>query len=217
MRLHRLPEVMQRWLPGTIWQGPAAGRVVYLTFDDGPIPEETPWVLDQLAAYDAKAVFFCVGENLERYPNVARQVLAAGHRLGNHTHRHLSGWSTSRGEYFNDIARCQETLIALQPEGPYLFRPPYGRISPALNRVLQPGYRIVMWDVLTCDYERNYDSERCLRDALRLTRPGSIVVFHDSIKASRNLRYVLPRYLAALAAEGYRFELIGSEKATAGR
>jgi peptidoglycan/xylan/chitin deacetylase (PgdA/CDA1 family) len=200
---------MQRWLPGTIWQRPTAGRTVYLTFDDGPIPEETPWVLEQLAAYDAKAVFFCVGENLERHPEVARQVLGAGHRLGNHTHRHLSGWSTARGEYFNDIARCQQVLTALQPEGPYLFRPPYGRITPALNRVLQPNYRVVMWDVLTCDYDRGYDPERCLRDALRLTRPGSVVVFHDSLKASRNLRYVLPRYLAALAEQGYQFELIG--------
>ncbi|AYA36801.1 polysaccharide deacetylase family protein [Hymenobacter oligotrophus] len=209
MRLHRLPEVMQRWLPGAIWQGPTAAEpTVYLTFDDGPIPEETPWVLEQLAAFEAKAVFFCVGDNVERHPAVARQVLAAGHRLGNHTHHHISGWSNSQATYLAEVARCQQAIEALQPSGPKLFRPPYGRITPALNRALQPAYRIIMWDVLTCDYDRGYEPERCLRDSLRLTRPGSVVVFHDSLKASRNLRYVLPRYLAELAGQGYRFGLL---------
>ncbi|OON67083.1 polysaccharide deacetylase family protein [Hymenobacter sp. CRA2] len=206
MHLHRLPGLMQRWLPGAIWQGPAAAQpTVYLTFDDGPIPEETPWVLEQLAAYEAKGTFFCVGENLERHAAVARQVLAAGHRLANHTHRHLSGWTTSREEYLQDIARCQQALDELQPGAPRFFRPPYGRITPGLQRALQPGYRVVMWDLLTCDYDRAYAPEQCLRDALRLTRPGAVVVFHDSLKASPNLRYVLPRYLQALAERGYQF------------
>ncbi|WP_400191420.1 polysaccharide deacetylase family protein [Hymenobacter sp. B81] len=208
MRLHRLPEAMHRWLPGTIWQKPAAGRPVYLTFDDGPIPEETPWVLEQLAQYQAPALFFCVGDNVERHPEVARQVLAAGHQLGNHTHHHLSGWSTSQARYLRDVARCQQALDALQPQPRPFFRPPYGRITPALNRQLQARYRIVMWDVLTCDYDAAYAPDKCLRDALRLTRPGSVVVFHDSLKAHRNLRYVLPRYLQALAEQGYQFALL---------
>ncbi|KAA9339917.1 polysaccharide deacetylase family protein [Hymenobacter busanensis] len=196
---------MHRWLPDTIWQLPAAERTVYLTFDDGPIPEETPWVLEQLAEYDAKALFFCVGDNLERHPDIAWQALAAGHQLGNHTQHHLSGWSTERGRYLADIARCQQVLDVLQPDAPRFFRPPYGRITPGLNRTLGPDYRIVMWDLLTCDYDGTYAPDKCLRDALRLTRPGSVVVFHDSLKASRNLRYVLPRYLAALTEQGYRF------------
>ncbi|GAB2951583.1 polysaccharide deacetylase family protein [Hymenobacter coalescens] len=206
MRLHRLPEAMHRWLPGAVWQGPpAAEPTVYLTFDDGPIPEETPWVLEQLARFDAKGLFFCVGDNVERHPDVARQVLAAGQQLGNHTHHHRSGWTTPRAEYLQDVARCQQALEALQPGGRRFFRPPYGRITPALLRTLHPEYEVVMWDLLTCDYDRGYAPERCLRDALRHTRPGAIVVFHDSLKASPNLRYVLPRYLQALSEQGYRF------------
>jgi peptidoglycan/xylan/chitin deacetylase (PgdA/CDA1 family) len=206
MRLHRLPEVMHRWLPGAVWQGPAAAPpTVYLTFDDGPIPEETPWVLEQLARYEARALFFCVGDNVERHPEVARQVLAAGQQLGNHTHHHRSGWTTPTAEYLRDVARCQQALDALQPGARRFFRPPYGRITPGLHRQLHPEYQVVMWDLLTCDYDRSYAPERCLRDALRLTRPGAVVVFHDSLKASPNLRYVLPRYLEALAAQGYRF------------
>lgn len=207
MHLHRAPALLQRWLPGAVWQGPAAAEpTVYLTFDDGPIPEETPWVLEQLAHYDAKGLFFCVGDNVERHPEVARQVLAAGHQLGNHTHNHRSGWTTPRPEYLQNIARCQQALDALQPPGaPRFFRPPYGRLTPSLMGELRPEYQVVMWDLLTCDYDRAYAPEQCLRDALRLTRPGAIVVFHDSLKASPNLRYVLPRYLQALAERGYRF------------
>ncbi|TGE29188.1 polysaccharide deacetylase family protein [Hymenobacter metallicola] len=213
MHLHRLPEVMHRWLPNTIWRGPqttADGqKTLYLTFDDGPIPEETPWVLEQLALYNAKALFFCVGDNLQRHPDIARAALAAGHQLGNHTQHHLSGWSTAPAAYHEDIAQCQRALAAVLPAGaPQFFRPPYGRITPALNRQLEQHYRIVMWDLLTCDYDKDYASEKCLRDALRLTRPGSVVVFHDSLKASRNLRYVLPRYLDHFAEQDFRFELL---------
>ncbi|TGE18335.1 polysaccharide deacetylase family protein [Hymenobacter elongatus] len=211
MHLHRLPEVMHRWLPDTIWRGPHAhGQpTLYLTFDDGPIPEETPWVLEQLAQYNAKALFFCVGDNLRRHPEIARAAVAAGHQLGNHTYHHLSGWSTPAAAYHQDIQQCQAALDAVLPAGaPRFFRPPYGRLTPALNRQLRPDYRVVMWDLLTCDYDHSYASEQCLRDALRLTRPGSVVVFHDSRKASRNLRYVLPRYLAHFAGQGFRFELL---------
>ncbi|TLM97221.1 polysaccharide deacetylase family protein [Hymenobacter jeollabukensis] len=201
-----MPDVMHRWLPGAVWQGPAAAQpTVYLTFDDGPIPEETPWVLEQLARFDAQALFFCVGDNVERHPDVARQVLDAGHQLGNHTHHHRSGWSTPREAYLQDVARCQQALDALQPDARRYFRPPYGRTTPSLHRALHPDYQVVMWDLLTCDYDRAYAPERCLRDALRYTRPGAVVVFHDSLKASPNLRYVLPRYLEALREQGYRF------------
>lgn len=196
---------MHRWLPGTVWRGPAAERTVYLTFDDGPIPEETPWVLEQLAEYNAKALFFCVGDNVERHPEIAKQVVEAGHQLGNHTHHHLSGWTTSRTQYLTDIARCQEALERVRPQQQPFFRPPYGRITPGLSRTLSAQYQVIMWDLLTCDYDASYAPEACLRDALRLTRPGAVVVFHDSLKASRNLRYVLPRYLAELAERGYQF------------
>lgn len=212
MRVHRLPELLQRLLPHTEWRGPApAGRrPLYLTFDDGPIPEETPFVLEQLAQYQARATFFCVGANLERYPEVARAVQLAGHRLANHTYHHLSGWRTPPPDYLADVQRCQEVLDTLQPAAGVrpLLRPPYGRITRAQAQGLHATHRLIMWDVLTYDYDASYPAAKCLRAALTHTRSGSIVVFHDSQKASRNLRAVLPRYLAECAAQGYSFEAL---------
>ncbi|UPL50387.1 polysaccharide deacetylase family protein [Hymenobacter sublimis] len=206
MHLFRMPALVRRLLPDCLWQMPATGPpTLYLTFDDGPIPEETPFVLEQLARYQAHGTFFCVGDNLRRYPEVARAVLAGGHRLANHTYHHISGWSHSRAHYLQDVARCQALLQEFQPEGRPLLRPPYGRITLPLARLLRPTHQVVMWDVLTCDYDPDFAPEACLQAAIRHSRPGSIVVFHDSVKASRNLRYVLPRYLAYFAERGYRF------------
>ena len=210
MRLHRLPQLLQRLLPHTEWRGPApeGKKPLYLTFDDGPIPEETPFVLEQLARYGAQATFFCVGENLERHADVARQVLAAGHRLANHTHHHVSGWQLPVPAYLAEVQQCQRVLETLGETTRPLLRPPYGRITRAQAAALHPGYRLIMWDVLTYDYDATYPAETCLRAALAHTRPGSIVVFHDSQKAHRNLRAVLPRYLEACAAQGYSFEAL---------
>ncbi|GAA3929416.1 polysaccharide deacetylase family protein [Hymenobacter algoricola] len=208
MRLIRMPGPVRRLLPECLWAMPGTGNQLYLTFDDGPIPEETPFVLEQLARYNAKATFFCVGENLVRHPGIARQALAAGHRLANHTHRHISGWSHGRPEFLADVARCQQELNELlpAPEARPLLRPPFGRITIPLARTLDTSHQLVMWDVLTYDYDRDFSAPKCLATAIRATRPGSIVVFHDSLKASRNLRYVLPRYLAHFAALGFTFE-----------
>ncbi len=212
MRLHRLPKILQRLLPHTEWCGPvpAGQKPLYLTFDDGPIPEQTPFVLDQLAQYEARATFFCVGENLERHSDVARQALAAGHRLANHTYHHVSGWSLPEPAYLAEVQRCQQVLQTLggSVENRPLLRPPYGRITRAQAAALSSNYRLIMWDVLTYDYDVTYPAEICLRAALAHTRPGSIVVFHDSQKARRNLRAVLPRYLEACAAQGYSFEVL---------
>lgn len=201
-----MPGLVQRLFPECLWTMPADEPILYLTFDDGPIPEETPFVLEQLARFGACATFFCVGDNLAKHPDVARQVLAGGHRLANHTYHHLSGWSHAQAAYLADVARCHAVLQQLQPETRPLLRPPYGRITPGLARELHHHHQVVMWDVLTCDYDPDFAPEKCLATAIRLTRPGSIVVFHDSLKASRNLRYVLPRYLAHFAGLGYRFE-----------
>ncbi len=201
-----MPELVRGLFPDCLWTMPATDPpTLYLTFDDGPIPEETPFVLEQLARHDARGTFFCVGENLERHADVARQVLAGGHRLANHTYHHLSGWSNTRPAYLADVARCQALLQELQPEARPLLRPPYGRITPGLARQLHATHQVVMWDLLTCDYDRDYAPAQCLSTAIRLTRPGSVVVFHDSVKASPNLRYVLPRYLDHFAALGYQF------------
>lgn len=207
MRFHHTPRLLQ-WLPlGLTWRvRQGAPDTVYLTFDDGPIPEETPWVLEQLAAHNALATFFCVGQNLERNPAVAQAVVRAGHRLANHTHRHLRGRVTPLAEYVQDVARCQELLDELQPGAPRLLRPPYGEPTLAQARALRRlGYELVMWDVLTYDFDARLAPADCLRATLRHTRPGAIVLFHDSVKASRNLRAVLPAFLAECTARGYRF------------
>ncbi|WP_245326138.1 polysaccharide deacetylase family protein [Hymenobacter wooponensis] len=178
---------------------------LYLTFDDGPIPEETPFVLDTLARFNAQATFFCVGDNVRRHPSVARQIVEQGHRLANHTFYHISGWSHSNAHYLQDVAECQALLDELQPQARPLLRPPYGRITLPLARALEASHQVVMWDVLTYDYDRGFAAEKCLRHAIQNTRSGSITVFHDSLKASRNMRYVLPRYLAHFAEQGYQF------------
>jgi peptidoglycan-N-acetylglucosamine deacetylase len=211
--LTRPPRLLHALLPGCEWTGPpatpAGAPVVYLTFDDGPIPEETPWVLEQLALFQAKATFFCVGENLLRYPEIARAALAAGHRLGNHTHQHRSAWATARPAYLADVATCQAQIDELLQEagqtGQPLFRPPYGRLTWPLLPALRQDFRVVMWSVLTRDYDPGLSPESCLRFALEAIRAGDVVVFHDSRKASARLRFVLPRVLGHLAAQGFQF------------
>ena len=216
--LTRPPRLLHALLPGCEWTGPrrtpAGAPVLYLTFDDGPIPEETPWVLEQLALFDARATFFCVGQNLERYPDIARAALAAGHRLGNHTHHHRSAWATPRPEYLREAAQCQRVIDELlaetgRPARPKpLFRPPYGRLTWPLLGALRPGFRLIMWSVLTRDYDSDLSPENCLRFALAAVRPGDILVFHDSRKASARLRFVLPRLLAHFAGLGYQFQAL---------
>ncbi|MDO7853792.1 polysaccharide deacetylase family protein [Hymenobacter convexus] len=214
--LTRPPKLLHALLPGCEWTGPAAtptgAPTLYLTFDDGPIPEETPWVLEQLARYNARAAFFCVGENLGRHPDIARAALAAGHRLGNHTQRHRSAWSQSRTDYRADVAECQHILSQLLPAASTateaaapLFRPPHGRLTWPLLPLLQQDYRVIMWSVLTRDYDPTLSPEDCLRYTLAAVRPGDVIVFHDSRKASARLRFVLPRVLAHFAERGFQF------------
>ncbi|GAB2476515.1 polysaccharide deacetylase [Hymenobacter qilianensis] len=206
--LTRPPALLHSLFPGCEWQHPTAERILYLTFDDGPIPEETPWVLDQLADYKASATFFCVGDNVQRYPSIAQRTVAEGHRLANHTHHHLSAWAHSRATYLQDVAQCQQVLTErslLEAGKRPLLRPPYGRLTWPLLRRLRPQYRLIMWSVLTQDYDQNLPAERCLHQSIAATRPGDIVVFHDSQKARRNLRFVLPRYLAHFAEQGFTF------------
>ncbi|MFD1875274.1 polysaccharide deacetylase family protein [Hymenobacter bucti] len=216
---------------GSEWRGAPTGPTgrprLYLTFDDGPIPDETPWVLEQLAAHQARATFFCVGDNLGRHPAIARAALAAGHRLGNHTQHHRSAWNTPRAAYLADVAACQRVLskevmglagnevsrlsgeeataVVTPPHPTNLFRPPYGRLTWPVLRQLRAEYRVIMWSLLTRDYDRDLSPERALRLTLAATRPGDIVVLHDSQKASRSLRFLLPRLLAHYGDLGYEF------------
>ena len=189
-----------------MWRGRDHDRRVYLTFDDGPIPEVTPWVLDVLARHGARGTFFCVGENVARYPSLFARLAAEGHAVGNHTFNHLSGWSSDVEEYVDNVSKC-DRLVASP-----LFRPPYGRISPRKALALRGDYDIVMWDVLSGDFDPELTGADCVRNVLENVSPGSIIVFHDSLKAEANLRYALPRVLAALARQGYRFEALTPER-----
>ncbi len=188
--------------PELIWHFSSRGKEqenqVYLTFDDGPTPEVTPWVLDNLRDYDAKGTFFCLGRNVERYPEIYRQILDEGHAVGNHTYSHLKGSHTSNSEYLNDIELAGRNIRSS------LFRPPYGRFRNSQIREIRKDYKIVMWDVLSQDYDHKINPEKCFSNVKENIRPGSIIVFHDSFKARDNLYHVLPTILDRYSSI-YRF------------
>ena len=181
-----------------------AEPTLYLTFDDGPIPDVTEFVLEQLDKYSAQATFFCIGDNVRKHRDVLYTVLEAGHMVGNHTYNHLNGWKTEDALYLENIQKCQ-TQLGVDTT---LFRPPYGRVKKTQVAQVLEKYSIVMWDVLTGDFDRRLPPEVCLRKTIQYTEPGSIVVFHDSLKAWPTLRYVLPRTLAHFAERGYSFRAI---------
>ncbi len=175
-------------------------KTIYLTFDDGPTPEITNWILDQLAQYDAKATFFCIGRNVEHYPELYSNILSTSHSVGNHTYSHLKGWKTNTNEYLNDIELAKNYIDSK------LFRPPYGRIKmQQINKLIKQGYRLFMWDVLSEDYNQNKTPEQCLNYVLKYTTNGSIIVFHDSVKAFKNLKEILPKILKIYTEKGYNF------------
>lgn len=183
------------------------GKAVYLTFDDGPIPEVTPKVLAILAKYNVKATFFMVGENIDKHPEVFRQVVEAGHQIGNHTYNHLKGWKTPFDEYMSNVARCNKALFEHHPSVfiPTLFRPPYGKATLRQRIALHKmGYTLIYWDVLTRDYDASVTPEQMLRLIQRETRPGSIINFHDSLKSNERMLEVLPKAIEWLQKEGYK-------------
>lgn len=195
------PAFLRRLAPSVIWDMPETDSV-YLTFDDGPTPGVTEWVLEQFARYDAKATFFCLGKNAEQYPALHRMIVEQGHRIGNHTYSHQKGWGMSLERYIEDVEFANGLLHT------DLFRPPYGRITPSQAHRLSQHYHIVMWDVLSRDYSQLVSPRSCLRNVTRHVRGGSIVVFHDSLKASRNLRYALPRTLQFLQDRGLKCSVL---------
>lgn len=190
---------------------PSATKDLYLTFDDGPVPGPTEFVLDVLARFNIKATFFCIGDNIRKHPDLFGRVLESGHVVGNHTFHHVSGWKTPAIEYVEEVNLCEEEIAkysgAIQDASERrLFRPPYGRITRAQIGLLRNTYQIVMWDVLSVDYNRRLSKEACLKNTLRAIRPGSIIVFHDSQKAEVNLTYALPRFIEQSLELGYAFK-----------
>ncbi|MCR9285864.1 polysaccharide deacetylase family protein [Saprospiraceae bacterium] len=202
MYLVKTPRFIQRLFPNYTWKVPTSEKVLYITFDDGPIPQVTPWVLDQLKTYNAKATFFCVGENVQKHRAIFEEVIANGHSVGNHTFNHLNGWGTDNIPYFHNVRRCAQLVKS------ELFRPPYGRLMPKQTQFLQRHYRIIMWDILSGDFDENLSKEQCLSNVMDHVENGSVIVFHDSLKAKDKLEFVLPQVLAYYAQQGYSFEAL---------
>jgi peptidoglycan-N-acetylglucosamine deacetylase len=212
MIMSRTPLSIHHMVKSVLWRVPSidSSKNVYLTFDDGPHPHLTPWVMEQLKeAGDLKATFFCVGEQAASHPEIIRDLRTAGHEVANHSQGHESGWSTSRKSYLRSYLKCEEELGATTR-----FRPPYGRITPRQARALSKRTQVVMWDVLSGDFNRTLSGNDCLNSLKKLTRPGSIIVFHDSEKAAPRLLYALPKYLAWLAKRGYSVQALPENTST---
>ena len=194
-----------------IWDIPNTENKIFLTFDDGPTPKITEWVLRELEKYNAKATFFCIGNNIEKQPEIFEKVINKGHSIGNHTFDHLNGWKTSTADYLKNTFLCEEQILdsANYNLKSKIFRPPYGKIKASQAKKLQQqGYKIIMWDVLSADYDTTISAEKCLENATKNVTSGSIIVFHDSVKAFPNLEYTLPKALKILYKRGFVFEAI---------
>lgn len=206
MFIERPPLTYRLLFPEAVWRLKRKRRkVIYLTFDDGPIPEVTPWVLDVLDKYDIKATFFMVGDNVRRHPELLEEVRRRGHSYGNHTMHHLPGFKVTTHRYMRDITEADELIDSV------LFRPPHGIMRWAQAKAIRDHYNIVMYDVVTRDYAQRITPEEVLRNVKRYTRNGSIIVFHDSLKSERNLRAVLPQAIEWLKDQGYVFRPIPME------
>ena len=206
MKLHWIKThwTIKRLFSNYVWDVPNIENKVDLTFDDGPTPEITHWTLNQLKNYNAKATFFCIGDNIRKYPEVLKEVLKEGHCIGNHTFNHLNGWKTNTQDYIENAKLFEKEYGKLSTENCQLFRPPYGKIKPSQSKILRKmGYKIIMWDVLSVDFDVTITPEQCLENVLQNVHSGSIIVFHDSVKAFANLEYVLPRTLEFLKQKGF--------------
>jgi len=206
----RIPRLIRVLGVGLTFRIPTKKKEVFLTFDDGPIPELTPWVLDELAKHQAKATFFMVGENASKNPELAKRAVHEGHRIGNHTFNHLNGFKSPVAQYISNTEKCQKVLNPfLSKNEPFLFRPPYGRISPReIIKLKKRGYKIILWDVLSKDYDGKTSAAQCIQNVLHNVVSGSIIVMHDNIKATSNLKSALPEILKGLIKQGYTFSTL---------
>lgn len=200
----RIPWLLTRIYPQRVWDLPAEGGRIYLSFDDGPHPEATPLVLDLLASHHAKATFFCIGRNVQLYPEIYQRILDEGHAVGNHSYSHVNGWRTATKDYVEDVSRAR-TLISSR-----LFRPPYGRIRGAQARsIRRMDMKLVMWSLLSGDFDEAISGEQCAANVLNKMRPGDVIVFHDSRKALPRLSYALPLVLDSIRERRWITEKMG--------
>lgn len=201
----RTPYFLKLFLPQLTWRVKTKRKEIYITFDDGPHPDITTKVMDILDEFGAKASFFCVGHNVEKYPDTYAEILKRGHKTGNHTFNHLNGWKVKRKEYFKNIEKCSELVDS------HLFRPPYGRISLKHIPYIKMNFRIIMWSVLSLDFDIKTTTEQCLENSINYSKEGSIIVYHDSEKAAEKMLYALPRFLEHFKSKGYTFPVLSSE------
>ena len=219
----KIPTVVRKLFPNYIWDIPTTDKVLYLTFDDGPTPIITDWTLDVLRDFDARATFFCIGNNIKKHPEILCRIKNEGHAIGNHTFNHLSGWKTKTEEYVEEVLRTENLIssefrvhnttesnnFSLLSQNPKLFRPPYGRITLKQGRsLLALGYKIVMWDIVAFDWKETLTPQECYQNVISKTTSGSIIVFHDSLKASKNMQYAIPKVLAYFSEKGFEFRRI---------
>ena len=202
MFIEQPPQIIRYLYLSAIWRMDKDERAVYLTFDDGPIPRVTPWVLDVLDKYGIKATFFMVGDNIRKHPDEFRMVVERGHRIGNHTFNHIRGLSYDINSYLENTEKACRMMI-----GTNLFRPPHGYMSPKQYAELKKRYKIIMWDLVTRDYNRKFNGEQILQKVKKYARNGSIITFHDSIKSEENLKYALPKAIEWLKEQGYEFKV----------
>lgn len=218
--------LLKKIFPQALWCIPTKEKKIFLTFDDGPHPEATTFVLDELKKINAKATFFCVGENIRKYPEIFNRIITDGHTVGNHTNKHLNGWKTKTGLYLQDIEDCQKIINEVRNtkyeinnddlksnpdfaiQNPKLFRPPYGKLTFSQYKRLNKKYKIVMWDVLSKDYDATVSGEKCMRNITSKAISGSVIVMHDNVKAMKNVKYLLPKVLNYYLEQGYGLECI---------
>ncbi|MCX7551639.1 polysaccharide deacetylase family protein [Xanthomarina sp. F2636L] len=210
----KLPLFVKWLFPKYVWNISTEEKVIYLTFDDGPTPKITTWTLDVLEQFQAKATFFCTGDNVEKHPDIFQTIIEKGHAIGNHTYSHPDGWKTSTETYLANVKQAQSIIKSQLPQDTTcnLFRPPYGQIKKKQGRILMSlGYNIIMWSVLAIDWSEKTRKEKSLKNVIKHAKKGSIVVFHDSEKASENMQYALPQVLEYFSEKGYRFESLTSK------
>lgn len=203
MYFYKTPSIVKKIFPDLTWDIPTQDKSIYLTFDDGPVESITDWVLSVLKDYGVKATFFCIGKNVVQNPKLYEKILEANHKVGNHTYNHIKGWNATNKTYYEDVEKCRQ-LVDSQ-----IFRPPYGKILFSQSKALiAKGYEIIMWDVMSGDFDTNTTPQQCLANVIKHTQSGSIIVFHDSLKAANNMKFAMPLFIEYFLNEGFEFKLL---------
>lgn len=203
---YRTPFLLTKLFPSLTWRVPTLEKELYLTFDDGPVPGPTEFVLETLRQANIKATFFCIGDNIRKHPLIFQSLIDSGHTVGNHTYNHVDGWKSSRAHYHDNVNRCNAEIEKyLVQQYPRFFRPPYGRITRQQIKEMN-HYQIIMWDVLSMDFNKNIAAETSLNKTNSAIRNGSIIIFHDSLKAEKKMMYMLPRLIDHAISSGYKFK-----------